>query len=164
VTIVKVPFVRSKRAVVLVGVCALAAIGVAVGFLVAGGSSGPAALPTTGQFAPITVPKSRIPLVGGVLLGDPEVGGIGSDLGLTLNRAPGRNHYRITVSNTSSIGVVNSLQWFPPPGVKILAVTGSTAGRCGLSGTTGLGGNLFKNVVLYPNIRCDDVNLKPMFG
>jgi hypothetical protein len=67
----------------------------------------------------------------------------------------------MTIFNTSSLGAINSLQWYPPVGVRIVKLLGSSAGRCALTGLTGFGGNQFPTVVLYPNIFCDRLDLEP---
>ena len=67
----------------------------------------------------------------------------------------------MTVFNTSSLGAINSFQWYPPVGVRILKVLGSTEGSCNLTGLTGFGGNQFPTIVLYPNIFCDQLDLHP---
>jgi hypothetical protein len=52
--------------------------------------------------------------------------------------------YRLTIINTSGIGFIDSLHWYPPSRVSVLKVTGSTVGECAATGTTGLGGNQFQ--------------------
>jgi hypothetical protein len=151
--------------VAVLGLCALAVVGVVVALLVVGrdgGDDGSAVrtMPTTGAFAPITVAKPNIPLVGGVFLGDPTAD-TGGDLQVVLTSLPGKNHYKLTFANTSGIGYIDAFQWFPPPGVRVLRVTGETAGSCELVGLTGFGGNQFKTVVLHPNITCRGVRMKP---
>ena len=96
-------------------------------------------------------------------------GGIPVDIDPTVSRTDfnstlfplGPNRYRMTVFNTSSLGAINSFQWYPPVGVRILKVLGSTEGRCNLTGLTGFGGNQFPTIVLYPNIFCDQLDLHP---
>ena len=73
----------------------------------------------------------------------------------------GPNRYRMTIFNTSSLGAINSLQWFPPVDVRVLKVLGSSVGRCVLTGLSGFGGNQFPTLVLYPNIFCDRLDLTP---
>ena len=70
------------------------------------------------------------------------------DFGTTLAPLPGTHRYRITISNTSNLGAINSFQWYPPTGVHIVKVLGSTEGHCTLTGLTGFGGNQFPTVVL----------------
>jgi hypothetical protein len=101
-----------------------------------------------------------VPLVGGVLLGELDPG-TGGDLQMILSQAARPHHYQLTVTNSSGIGFVNAFQWLPPAGVQIVKVTGSSSGHCKLAGTSGFGGNQFKTVLLYPNILCDNINLKP---
>jgi hypothetical protein len=146
----------------LIVLCALAGAAVA-GVLVARGGGGETttAMPTTGQYAPIKPPKHAIPLVSGVLLGDPDPGGVGGDLELLLTPLKGAHRYQVSVTNTSSIGFIHAFEWFPPPGVSIVKVVGSSSGRCELAGNTGFGGNQFKNLLLYPRVLCEGLNLKP---
>ena len=151
---------------VLSAVAALAAAGVALGFTVIGGST-TAALPTTGQWAPLTIAppllraRDFIPNPLHPIHIDPDsmIRG-GTDVQTTL--APlGNNRYRLHVLNTSGIGFVNSFHWFPPGGWTIEKVTGSSSGTCTLSGTSGAGGNLFPGAVLNPEISCNGISLKP---
>jgi hypothetical protein len=158
---VKVGGAPSRRTVfLLLALCALAAAGAITAAFAFGGGGGSSALATTGPYARLTVPAPTTPLVGGVFLGDPE-NRTASDLQLIVSPIPGLHHFRLTVVNTSGIGYVNAFQWFPPPGVRVLALLGSSSGDCKLAGTSGLGGNQFKTVVLYPNISCSGVKLRP---
>ncbi|MBV8395085.1 MAG: hypothetical protein JO064_02335 [Actinobacteria bacterium] len=141
-------------------VVVLAVAGVIVGLVAFGGGSSSTALPKKGPYSPLTVPTPTTPLVGGVFLGDPEEHSA-SDLQMIVSPGRGPRHFTLSIVNTSGIGYVNSFQWYPPPGVTVLSVTGSSQGRCSMSGTSGLGGNLFKTVVLDPNISCTGVSLKP---
>ena len=50
-------------------------------------------------------------------------------------------------------------QWYPPIGVRVLKVLGSSAGHCTLTGLAGFGGNQFPTLVLYPNILCEKLDL-----
>ncbi len=147
----------------LLGLCGVAGVGIVSALVILGRGDGgrTAAFPTTGPYAPIKAPPQPVAVVGGVLIGDLESSGMGGDLQIAVSPLPGPRRYQLTVTNTSSIGSVKAFQWFPSPGVRIVRVVGSTAGHCKLSGTSGLGGNQFKTVVLYPNITCDNVNLKP---
>src|SRR5262249_19650785 len=61
----------------------------------------------------------------------------GQDLFSILARGPGAHQYRVTVSNASSIGFVDALDWRPPSGMTVLKVTGSSAGHCELAASTG---------------------------
>jgi hypothetical protein len=144
---------------------ALAAAGVALGFTVLGGSS-TVALPTTGQWAPLTW---QHPILAANFIPNPlhpphidpdTMVRSGADLQTVL--APlGGNRYRLHVLNSSGIGFINTFHWFPPGGWTIAKVIGSTSGTCTLSGTSGAGGNLFPTVVLNPEIRCQGISLKP---
>jgi hypothetical protein len=150
---------RSRLAIVL-GVGALAA-GAAAGAIVAAHDDGsrPAAA-TTGEYAPITVSRQALQTAGGALLSDPEAG-VQVYLTTVVTQLPGKHRYRITISNTSNVGFINSFEWHPPSGIRIMRLVGESEGRCVVSGLTGFGGNQFKSVVLYPNISCHGIRLKP---
>jgi hypothetical protein len=150
---------HSRLAGVL-GVCVLVVAGVVVAAVVVPGSGGGPALPTTGAYAPISVQRPKLHVLAGSLVSDPEAG-IQNNLTTALSQLPGPNRYRITVTNTSNIGSIDAFQWYPPTGIHIVKVLGSSAGRCELSGLTGFGGNQFQTVLLYPNISCEKVDLKP---
>jgi hypothetical protein len=158
---------RSNRRLALLGLCALvgvALIGGLIGFGVGGGGGSSLAMPTTGAYAPISVPTPITPHLGfgGALAADPDsMIRQGQDLQIVISREPGRNHYKLTVTNVSGIGFINSFHWLPPTGVNILKVTGSSSGQCDATGTSGFGGKQFQTVVLNPEILCDGVNLKP---
>jgi hypothetical protein len=147
----------------LLGLCALAVAGLVVALVVVASGNGggsPRALPTTGSYAPISVPTPTVPIIGGAALGDPE-GATDSYLSGTLSFLPGRHRYRLIVTNTSNVGYINAFQWYPPTGTRILKVIGNSAGHCVLSGLSGFGGNQFRSVLLFPNILCDGLRLKP---
>jgi hypothetical protein len=151
---------HSRLAGVL-GVCVLAVVGVVVAATVApAGGRGTSAIQTTGDYAPISVQRPRLHILAGSLVSDPEAG-IQNNLTTALSQLPGSNRYRITVTNTSNIGFIDAFQWYPPTGIHIVKVLGSSAGRCELSGLTGFGGSQFQTVLLYPNISCEKVGLKP---
>ena len=144
--------------------CALVACVVVVGVIAAvivmkdGDES---AAPTTGEWAPITVTRPNVPIIGGGVPVDIDPMVHRDDLSTTITPLPGTHHYGITVSNTSALGAINSFQWYPPTGLRLLEVVGSTKGHCTLEGLRGFGGNQFPTVVLYPNITCDKVDLQP---
>jgi hypothetical protein len=83
------------------------------------------------------------------------------DLSLTLAPLPGTRRYQVTITNTSDLGAINSFQWYPPAGVRVLELTGSSEGHCALTGLKGYGGSQFPTVVLYPNVLCDNLDLEP---
>src|SRR5262245_52811518 len=155
---------RSKPKVAVLGVCALAGvavISVLAGFAASGSfpwSGSRTALPpmpTTGDYAPITIPKPVFRF--GV---DPDsTSRQGQELQTSLMRS-GPHRFQLTISNASSIGFINSFSWSPPPGMSVVKVTGSSAGRCTLAGTPGYGGKQFSIVVLNPKISCDGLRLK----
>jgi hypothetical protein len=123
--------------------------GVAVGGVVAGfsifsdsGDGALPAMPTTGDYAPISIVHPQ-----NSAIADPDSRSRqGQDLSTVLSRGAGSHRYRVTVSNVSAIGFINSLSWVPPAGMTIVNVTGSSSGHCEL---------------LAARISCDGVNLKP---
>lgn len=152
---------RAKLAGALV-VCALAAGGVIAGLtLTRDGVEASAPRPTTGEWAPITVTRPEVPIIGGGIPVDIDPTIERRDFGTTLELLPGRYRYRLTVSNTSNLGTIDAFQWYPPTGVQIVKLIGSSLGRCDLEGLTGFGGKQFPTVVLAPNVRCDRLGLKP---
>jgi hypothetical protein len=154
---------RSRRRLALLGVCAaavVAAIGVAASFAFRGGGAPP--LPTTGAYAPISVPKPATGLQALAQGVDPDtLSKQGADLVTVISRGTGARHYKLTILNTSNIGYIDSFYWSPPAGVTIDRVISSSSGHCALTGTPGYGGKLFPGVELYPKITCGDVSLKP---
>ena len=161
---------HTKLASVLAA-CALAVIGVIVALIVTNDGHNNAATKdglestsltrTTGLWAPITVVRPKVPIIGGGIPVDIDPVVSRTDLGTTLAPLPGTDRYRITISNTSNVGAITSFQWYPPPGIHIVKVLGSTEGHCTATGLTGFGGNQFRTVVLFPNILCDELDLKP---
>ena len=140
--------------------CVVVAVGViaAVTVIKDGDES---AAPTTGEWAPITVTRPNVPVIGGGVPVDIDPMVHRDDLSTTIAPLPGTHRYAITISNTSDLGVINSFEWYPPMGVRVLEVAGSTKGHCTLTGLKGFGGNQFPTVVLYPNIHCDKLDLEP---
>jgi len=118
------------------------------------------AAPTTGQWAPISVTRPNVPIIGGGIPVDLDPMVHRDDLSLTLAPLPGRNRYQVTIANISNLGAINSFQWYPPAGVRVLELLGSTEGDCTLTGLKGYGGNQFPTVVLYPNVLCDKLDLE----
>jgi hypothetical protein len=160
---------RTKLAGVL-AVCALAAGGVIAAIVLTNGDGststkdahGGAQLGrTTGPWGPITVTRPQVPIIGGGIPVDIDPVVIRTDLATALSFLPGKNRYRMTISNTSNVGAINSFQWFPPIGVHIAKVLGSSEGHCTATGVKGFGGNQFRTVTLSPNILCDQLDLKP---
>jgi hypothetical protein len=151
---------RAKIAGVLVA-CAVAAGGVIAGLVIANDGHESATLaPTTGVWTPITVARPKVPIIAGGIPVDVDPLITRTDFSTTL--APlGTHRYRMTIFNTSTLGAINSFQWYPPIGVRIVKVLASTGGHCALTGLTGFGGSQFPSVVLYPNIFCDKLDLKP---
>jgi hypothetical protein len=157
--------VRSGRAskrtlAVLVFAAAVVGIGVAVAAVGLGGNKAGGETATTGANAPLTVVKPPLIKDGGLILNEPD----SQDqdwLTSGLSPLPGGHRYRVTVTNASNVGFINSFEWYPPTGVRILKVTGSSAGHCVLTGLSGFGGDQFKTVLLYPNIFCDSLALRP---
>ena len=148
---------RHSKGAVILGVCVLALAGAVTAVIAVGASGGDGSTAaTTGAYAPIKVSRPKIRLIGGGISGDVE-GGVVTYLSTLMTQLPGHNHYGITLTNTSSLGFIDSLEWYPPTGVRILGVTDGSAGRCRLTGVAGIGGNQFSTAVLYPNIMCQRV-------
>lgn len=146
----------------LLALAVLVLVAIAVGLR--GGRGEPDAVPTTGAYAPITVPKPLVPRLGygGPLVADPDsMIRQGQDLQTVVTSASAPHHYRLTITNVSNIGFIGSFQWYPPSGVSIVKLLGSSSGHCVVAGTAGLGGKLFQNALLNPEITCDNLNLKP---
>lgn|SRR5579862_1558155 len=161
---------HTKLASVLVA-CAVAVGGVIAALVITndgndsaakkGGHASVSRTPAAGSLAPITVVRPKVPIIGGGIPVDIDPVVSRTDLGTTLSPLPGANSYRITISNTSDVGAITSFQWYPPAGVHIVKVLGSSDGHCTATGLTGFGGNQFRTVVLFPNILCDRLDLKP---
>ena len=117
--------------------------------------------PTTGVWAPITAARPKVPVIGGGIPVDIDPLIDAERLQHDADCPPAPHRYRMTIFNNSNLGAINSFQWYPPAGVRILKLVGSTEGHCTLTGLTGFGGNQFPTVVLYPNILCNKLDLKP---
>ena len=144
--------------------CALVALAVAVGGVTAAiltRDGDERALPTSGPWAPISVVRPNVPVIGGGIPIDIDPRLHRDDFSTTLTSLPGTNRYRVTISNTSNLGAINAFEWYPPASVRIVKVLGSTEGHCTLTGLKGFGGNQFPTVVLYPNVLCDKLDLEP---
>jgi hypothetical protein len=150
---------RSKRLFVSVLVCVLAAIGGATAFALSRGSGASAVLPTTGQYAPLTVHRQHIVLLGGAVVNDPDPSEQ-SYMSATLYHLSDARHFRLVVTNTSNIGAITAFQWYPPIGFDIQRLSEDDSGHCKASGLTGFGGSQFKTVVLYPNVLCTNLDMK----
>jgi hypothetical protein len=151
---------RAKLSTILAA-CALVVGGVIAALVLTTGGDEKTAVRTTGSFAPITVVRPQLPQIGGGIPVDVDPLTVRSDFNTTLAPLPGAHRYRLTISNTSNLGAVNAFQWYPPVGVHIVRVAGSSAGRCSAAGLSGFSGNQFPTVVLYPNILCEQLDLKP---
>lgn len=151
---------RGPVALAIALVAGIAAVGVVVGVLVVGHES-TARVPTTGPWAPISVARPKLPVIAGGIPVDIDPMVHRNDLATTLAVLPGMHRYRITISNTSNLGAINSFEWYPPPGVHIVKLIGSSQGNCTLTGLTGFGGNQFPTLVLYPDVRCENLDLEP---
>ena len=145
----------------VLAVCALVVGGaIAVLIVTQRGHEATARAATTGPLAPITVKRPSVPIIGGGIPVDLEPLIERKDFSTSLVFLPGTHRYRITISNVSNLGAINSFQWYPPTTVHILKVLGSSVGTCTLRGLTGFGGNQFPTVVLHPSVLCDKVDLK----
>jgi hypothetical protein len=153
---------RWRRHASVLVVCAVAVGGAIVALIVTeGGHRTTARASTTGPLAPITVTRPSVPVIGGGIPVDLDPLIEPRYFSTALTFLPGANRYRITISNISSLGAINSFQWYPPTAVHILKVLGSTEGTCTLQALTGFGGKQFPTVVLHPNVLCDRLDLKP---
>lgn len=139
--------------------CAVAVGGVIAAFVV--GHESTARAPTTGPWAPISVARPNLPVIAGGIPVDIDPMVHRKDLTTTLEILPGTHRYRITISNMSNLGAINSFEWYPPTGVRIVKLIGSSKGNCTLTGLKGFGGNQFPTLVLYPDVRCENVDLEP---
>ena len=150
------------RLACVVAVCAAIVGGVVAALVLTTDDSGSSTrLSTAGEFAPLTVSRPDVPIVGGGIPVDIEALKERKDFGTTLVSLPGKHQYEITFINISDAGVINSFQWYPPTGVHVTKLLRSSRGNCTLTGLTGFGGNQFPGVVLYPNILCEGVDLEP---
>jgi hypothetical protein len=143
-------------------VCAVVVGGVIVARIVTEGGYG--ATPrasTTGPLAPYTVTRPSVPIIGGGIPVDLDPLIEPKYFETALTYLPGKNRYRITISNISNLGAINSFQWYPPIATPIVKVLGSSVGTCTLRGLTGFGGNQFPTLVLHQNVLCDRLDLKP---
>ena len=146
----------------VLAVCALAVGGAIVALIVTeGGHQTTPRASTTGPLSPITVKRPSVPIIAGGIPVDLEPVIEPKDFGTALTFLPGKHRYRITISNVSNLGAINSFQWYPPTKTHILKLLGSSAGNCTLRGLTGFGGNQFPGLVLHQNVLCDKLDLKP---
>lgn len=115
--------------------------------------------PKTGMWKPISIPPHKVPMIAGGIPVDIDPAITRSDFSTTLFHL-GPREYRMTIFNTSNLGAINAFQWYPPVGMRITKLIGSSQGQCRLTGLEGFGGNQFPTIVLYPNIFCEDLDLK----
>ncbi len=154
----------------VVAACAVAAGGVVAALILTNGHgstpttdahAGVEPTRTTGSWAPLTVTRPQVPIIGGGIPVDIDPVVIRTDLGTTLSFLPGKNRYQITVGNTSNVGAINSFQWYPPLGRAHRQGARKQRRPLHRRGPEGFGGNQFRTVVLLPNVLCDNVDLKP---
>ena len=145
--------------------CALVACVVVVGVIAAvivtkdGDES---AAPTTGQWAPITVTRPNVPIIGGGIPVDLDPDGAPGRPQLDArSRCPARvgTRSRLRTSRTSVPSTRSS--GIRRPGCASSSCSAALEGHCTLTGLKGFGGNQFPTVVLYPNVLCDKLDLKP---
>jgi hypothetical protein len=139
------------------------AVGGAIAALIVthGGQPKTPRAPTTGPLAPLTVPRPSVPVIGGGIPVDLEPVIEPKYFGTALTILPGTHRYRLAISNASSLGAINSFQWYPPTATHVVKLLGSSAGSCTLRGLKGFGGNQFPTLVLHQSVLCDKVDLKP---
>jgi hypothetical protein len=143
-------------------VCAVAVGGALVALVVSGGGHhGTPRAATTGPLSPLVVKRPSVPVIGGGIPVDLDPVIEPKYFSTALTFLPGKNRYRLTISNVSNLGAIHSFQWYPPLAVHILKVLGSTEGTCTLRALSGFGGNQFPTVQLHPNVLCDRLDLKP---
>jgi len=139
---------HAKLAIVLTA-CAVAVGGVITALAITRNGHERTALapnaPTTGQWTPLTVSAPKVPKSGEGIPVDVDPRITRTDFSTTVSPL-GAHRYQMTVFNTSTLGAINSFQWYPPPGVRVVKVVDSTAGRCRTAGPT--------------NIVCDELDLK----
>lgn len=122
---------KPRARVAVIGICGVALVlgGFAVAGAFSSGGAGFPALPTTGDYRPISIASP----VNGAVADPDSMARQGQDVTSVLSPGAGAHTYRVTLSNVSSIGFVNALDWRPPAGMRIVRVTGSSAGHCGLA-------------------------------
>lgn len=152
---------RGRTLAGVLAACGLAAAGLIVALVVTHNGQGNVTLPTTGQWRPLSIVRPKVPIIGGGIPVDIDPQIVRTDFDATLTPLTGKNHYRLGIQSISNLGLITSLQWYTPPGVHIVKVIGSSVGHCMASGLTGFGGSQFPGIVLYPNILCDGLALKP---
>jgi hypothetical protein len=151
---------RGHASVLVVGALA---VGGAIAALIVthGGQQTTPRAATTGALAPLTVTRPSVPVIGGGIPVDLEPVIEPRYFSTALTFLPGTHRYRMTISNASNLGAINSLQWYPPTTTHIVKLLGSSAGTCTLRGLKGFGGNQFPTLVLHQNVLCDKLALKP---
>ncbi len=158
---------RGYATLAAVGVACAIAVGAVVAVIVtkdgeegtaSSVSSAPVA-PKTGLWKPISIPPHKVPMIAGGIPVDIDPAITRRDFSTTLFHL-GPREYRMTIFNTSDLGAINALQWYPPVGMRITKLIGSSQGECRLAGLEGFGGNQFPSIVLYPNILCEGLDLK----
>ncbi len=146
------------RLAIALGAC-LVAVGVAVAAVVVGGDD--PAPPAAGDVAPISVTRPKLPVIAGGIPVDIDAVVRRNDLSMTTEVLPGVHRYRVTIQNTSNVGAIDAFEWYPPTGVRIVRLLHHSRGNCRLTGLKGFGGNQFPTLVLYPDVRCENVDLEP---
>jgi hypothetical protein len=144
----------------VLAVCALAVGGVIIAFIVTHGGHATPRASATGSLAPLTITRPGVPIIGGGIPVDLEPVVEPKYFSTALTFLPGTNHYRLTIANASSLGAINSFQWYPPIKTHIVKLLGSSTGTCTLRGLTGFGGKQFPTVVLQQSVVCDKLDLK----
>ena len=119
---------RARRSAL--AACALAVGGAIAALIVTSGGHRDAACVdnrAAGRRSPSRDPS--VPIIGGGIPVDLEPVIEPKDFSTTLTFLPGKHRYRITISNVSNLGAINSFQWYPPTGAHIVKLLGSTAGQ-----------------------------------
>ena len=115
-----------------------------------GGGTSQDEVPTTGNYAPIKpapILKNNENGIDPGLLSrsGTDVLTVLRSLGPSGGTSAGIERYELLVTNTSSIGYINSFSWDPPPGTTIVEITKNSKGTCDLSG-----GRIHCNATLHP--------------
>jgi hypothetical protein len=64
---------------------------------------------------------------------DPDTGARqGNDATFVIQQFP-KDHYRLTIRNTSGIGFINTFTWIPPVGMTVSSVDHTSSGTCKLA-------------------------------
>ena len=97
---------RLAAVIVVIIVVAGAVIALAVTHFSSDRKSGSVQLPTTGEYAPLTVPHAKLYYAGGVVVNEPEAGSE-SWVSASLSALAGMHRYLVRIDNTSNLDVLS---------------------------------------------------------